>query len=140
MGGVISAFLTTHTIVANLADERLWCMLVMVGCAIIALIISATVALFCLPQGKRARFVSRVHSEASVALFASLWSSLMLAAGIFLVFAAGSLLFPFPQCRAVLLLFPLIWCVCYIVMASIWIRRVFREALSTVVSDHKLLE
>jgi hypothetical protein len=117
-------------ILANFADERLWCLIVMAACAVVGIGVSTLFALCRVPRGERGAFLSRVHRDIGVALFASLWSSLLLAGCVFILLVGVALLFQLLERRGVLWVFLPIWLICYTAMASIWIRRVFRDALA----------
>jgi hypothetical protein len=119
-----------HPVLANLADKRFWCLSVMAVCAFVGLGVSTLFALFRVPRGARGAFLSRVQADVGVAFFSSLWSSLLLAGCIFMLFAVVALLVPLPGRGAVLWLFPPIWFISYLVMLFIGIRRVFRDALA----------
>ena len=119
-----------HPILANLADQRLWCLAGMAVCCLAAIAVTTLFALFRIPRGLRGAFLSRVQSDVTVALFASLWSSLLLAGCIFVLFAGAAWVFPFLERQTVLWFFVPIWAICYVVIASVRIRDVFRATLA----------
>src|SRR5947209_838214 len=79
-----------HPILANLADERFWYLIVTAVCAFVGAALSTFFALFRVPRGQRRVFLPRVQTKVAVALFASLWSSLLLAGCVFMLFARRS--------------------------------------------------
>ena len=99
-------------------------------CVVVGTAVSVVVAVIRIPQGQRGAFISRVYKDVVVALFFSIWLSVLLAAIIFMVFAVLALLLPPTERKLVLWLFPGIWAVCYVVFAFVRVRNVFRDALA----------